>query len=110
VRKVVLAIGILGALAASEGLNRFGSMVAALKGGDAPFYSGMLAISVLGAGVLLLALFNVNRQWAKWLTFILLISSAGLMLAAPSFPVNIQIIVGLVISAAATLFIKNKER
>lgn len=108
-RKLVLIIGILGALAAAEGLNRFGSLVSAFKGGDAPIYSGMLGISVFGTGVLLLAVFNVERQWIKWLTFVMLIGSAGLMLAAPSFPVNIQIIAGLVISAAAILFIRKKK-
>ena len=34
--KIVLVVGILGAIAAVEGLNRFGGLVSAFGGGDPP--------------------------------------------------------------------------
>ena len=52
----------------------------------------MLVISVIGAGVLLLGLFNKSNKIIKWVMFVLLIGSAGLMLNAPAFSVNQQII------------------
>ena len=104
-KKIVLVIGILGALAAAEGLNRFGGLVSAFGGADAPIYMGMLIISVISAGVLLMSIFNKSNSIVKWLTFVLLLGSTGLMMAAPSFPVNIQIVVGLIAAAVACLFI-----
>ena len=44
IRKLVLIVGILGALTAAEGLNRFGGLVAAIGGADGPFYMGTLAV------------------------------------------------------------------
>jgi len=49
-------VGLLGGLAAAEGLNRFGSFVSAFDGARTSFYMGMLVISVIGVGVLLLGL------------------------------------------------------
>ena len=39
--KLILIVGILGSLAAAEGLNRFGSLVSAFEGADEPFYMVM---------------------------------------------------------------------
>ena len=102
-RKLILICGILGSLAAAEGLNRFGSLVAAFDGADAPFYMAMLLVSVLGAGVLLLALAGKSSRAVKWITFALFAGCIVLMLNAPSFPVNVQIFIGLIVVAGATL-------
>ena len=61
-KKIVIVIGVLGALAAAEGLNRFGGLVSAFGGGDAPIYMGMLIISVISAGVLLISIFNKSNK------------------------------------------------
>jgi hypothetical protein len=108
-KKIVIVIGVLGALAAAEGLNRFGGLVSAFGGGDAPIYMGMLIISVISAGVLLMSIFNKSNSIVKWLTFVLLLGSTGLMMAAPAFPVNVQIVVGLIAAAFACLFISKSE-
>ena len=104
-----MVVGILGALAAAEGLNRFGSFVSAFDGADSPFYMAMLVISVIGAGVLLLGIFNKSNKIIKWVMVILFLGSAGLMLNAPNLPVNMQIIIGLVVAAVATSFIRMKK-
>ena len=106
IKKIVLFIGMLGALAAAEGLNRFGSLISAFGGGDAPFYMGMLVISIISAGVLLMSIFNKSNNVVKWITFILLLGSAGLMTQAKAFPVNQQILLGLLVAAFSCFFIK----
>ena len=70
----------------------------------------MLVISVIGAGVLLLGLFNKSNKIIKWVMVVLFLGSAGLMLNAPNFPVNMQIIIGLVVAAVATGLIKTKAK
>ena len=110
IRKIILIAGCLAALAAAEGLNRFGGFVSALGGGDAPFYMTMLVISVVSAGVLILGFFNKSNTIVKWVMFVLSVGSAGMMLNAPSFPVNVQIVIGLVISAVAMVFIKIESK
>ena len=110
VNRVLLVVGILGALAAAEGLNRVSSFVSAFDGADSPFYMGMLVISVIGAGVLLLGLFNKSNKIIKWVTVVLFLGSAGLMLNAPNLPVNMQIIIGLVAAAVATILIRTKSK
>ena len=62
INKIILFFGMLGALAAAEGLNRFGSLVSAFGGADAPIYQFMLIIAMVGAGVLLLGLFNKSHK------------------------------------------------
>ena len=109
INRIIMVIGILGAIAAVEGLNRFGGFVSAFGGGDTPYYMAMLIISVIGAVVLLVAVFNKSHSVLKWVMVVLLIGSAGLMLNAPSFPVNMQIIVGLFVAALATGFIKTNK-
>ena len=105
-RKLILIIGILGALAAAEGLNRFGGLVAAFDGADAPFYMAMLVVSVIGAGVLLMGLVGKSSRVVKWITFAVFIACIALMANAPAFPVNVQIIFGLIVAAGATVFIR----
>jgi len=107
--RIIMVFGILGAIAAAEGLNRFGGLVSAFGGGDAPYYMAMLIVAAIGAVVLLAGLFNKTHVILKWVMFVLLIGSAGLMHNAPSFPVNIQIIVGLFAAALATGFIKTNK-
>ena len=70
----------------------------------------MLVISVIGAGVLLLGLFNKSNKIIKWVMVVLFLGSAGLMLNAPNFPVNMQIIIGLVVAAVATMCIRTKSK
>lgn len=108
-KKIVLILGIIGALLAAEGLNRIGSFVSAFGGEDSPFYQGALIISVLAAGMFLLALFNKSNSIIKWIVFSLLICCLGLMLNAPGFPVMNQIIGGLVFSIIACFFIKRTD-
>ena len=110
IKKIVMIIGILGALAAAEGLNRFGSLISAFGGGDAPFYMGMLVISIISAGVLLMGIFNKSNNIVKWITFVLLLGSAGLMTQAKAFPVNQQILLGLVVAAISCLFITKTNK
>ena len=110
IKKIALVIGILGALAAAEGLNRFGSLISAFGGGDSPFYTGMLAISILSAGVLLLSIFNKSNNIIKWTTFLLLLGSAGLKTQAKAFPVNQQIMLGLIFAAIALLFVTKNNK
>lgn len=105
-RRLILISGILGSLAAAEGLNRFGALVSAFEGADAPFYVAMLMVSVLGAGVLLLALAGKSSRAVKWVTVALFAGCLALMLNAPSFPVNVQIFIGLTVAAGATLWIR----
>ena len=107
IRKLILIVGILGALAAAEGLNRFGGLVSAMGGGDAPFYMVMLIVSVVGAGVLLLGLVGKSNRPVKWITFSVLVGCIALMANAPAFPVNMQIIIGLIVAAGATVFIRH---
>ena len=109
IKKIVLVIGIFGALAAAEGLNRFGGLISAFGGADAPFYMGMFVISILSAGVLLMSMFNKSNNIVKWATFVLLLGSAGLMTQAKAFPVTQQIMLGLVVAAVACLFISKSE-
>ena len=106
IRKLILVAGILGALAAAEGLNRFGGLVSAFGGADAPFYMAMLVASVIGAGVLLLALVGKSSRAVKWITFAVFVGSITLMANAPGFPVSVQIIFGLIVAAGATLWIR----
>ena len=111
--KIVLVVGILGALVAAEGLYRFFGFVSAMGGGDAPFYMGMLLISVIGAGVLLMNIFTKSNSIVKWFTFVLLLGSTGLMSLAPSSPLTSavvnQILVGLIVAAVACVFISKSE-
>ena len=106
IRKLILIVGILGALTAAEGLNRFGGLVSAFGGADAPFYMVMLIFSVLGAGILLLALVGKSNRAAKWITFAVFVGSIALMANAPGFPVSVQIIFGLIVATGATVFIR----
>jgi hypothetical protein len=108
-KKIMIILGIIGALLVAEGLNRVGGLVSAFGGGDAPFYQGALIISVLAAGMFLLALFNKSNSIIKWIVFSLLICCLGLMLNAPGFPVITQIIGGLVFSIIACFFIKRTD-
>ena len=105
-RKLIMIIGMLGALAAAEGLNRFGSLVSAFDGADAPFYMGMLVVSVIGAGVLLLGLVGKSNRAVKWITFFAFIGCIGLMMNAPGLPVNMQVILGLIVAACATALVR----
>ena len=108
INKIILFFGILGALAAAEGLNRFGSLVSTFGGADAPIYQFILIISMIGAGGWLLGLFNQSHKIAKWLMLVVILGCIGLMFAAPPFPVNIQIIVGLLVTAVSMVFIRTK--
>jgi len=109
-KKVVLILGIIGALIAAEGLNRIGSFVSAFGGEDSPFYLFSLIVAVFASGVLLLALFNKTNSIIKWITLVLLLGCCGMMMNAPGLPVMGQIIMGLIMAIIACLFIsKIKE-
>ena len=126
IRKLILTVGILGALAAAEGLNRFGGLVSAFGGVGAPFYIGMLIVSVLGAAVFLLVLIReiesrrqVGRLCRVCCLFRLdahtvsVLGAAVFLLMrrcrffdAPAFPVNIQILFGLAVATSATVWVR----
>ena len=61
--KIVLVVGILGAIAAVEGLNRFGGLVSAFGGGDAPFYTAMLIIAAIGVAIMYKLHYWVERRF-----------------------------------------------
>ena len=109
-KKIMIILGIIGALLVAEGLNRVGGLVSAFGGGDAPFYQFSLIAAVLASGVLLLALFNKTNSIVKWITFVLLLGCCGVMMNAPGLPVMEQIIMGLIMATIACLCInKTKE-
>jgi hypothetical protein len=109
-RKVAAGIGLLGTLAAAEGLNRFGSFVHAFRGSDASFYTTFLVVSVVAGAVLFAFILGKANFWVKWLTAVAVAGSAALMLAAPSFPVLIQIEIGLVLTLMGLLAVAPKKR
>ena len=109
INRIIMVIGILGAIAAAEGLNRFGGLVSTFGGEDTPYYMAMLIIAAVGAVVLLVAVFNKSHSVLKWVMVVLLLGSSGLMLNAPSVPVSNQIIIGLFNAALATGFIKTNK-
>ena len=109
-KRLIYIIGLLMSLLAAEGLNRIGSLVAAFKGADSSFYRMFLIVAIISAGVFFLALFIKISKIIKWLMFMALLISTGLMLNAPAFPVNQQIIVGLFLSALASLTIATNSQ
>jgi hypothetical protein len=97
-KKLPSVVGIVACLLAAEGLNRFGGLVSAFGGADTPFYMGMLVVSLICAVFFVLALVGKLSKIAKWLGAIGLLGSAALMLAAPNFPVNQQILFSLFVA------------
>ena len=97
-RKLIVVVGLVGALLAAEGLTRLSSLAGAFSGGDAPFYIAMLIISVVAAGVLLVSLFRPIAGWVKGLSLFGLICSAGLMVLVQNFPVSQQVLIGVVLA------------
>ena len=67
---------------------------------------GMLVVSVIGGGALLLGLVGKTGRAVKWITFAAFIACIALMANAPAFPVNMQIIFGLIVAAGATVWIR----
>ena len=106
IRKLILTVGILGALAAAEGLNRFGGLVSAFGGADVPFCMRMLIVSMLSAAVLMLALIGKSSRAVKRTTIVVFAACFVLMLNAPAFPVNIQILFGLAVATGATVWVR----
>ena len=109
VMKIVNIVGIIGAVLAAEGLNRFGGFISKFGGADAPFYEGMLYIALIGIAVLIASFFNRSHSILKWVMAVLLACSFALMLNAPAFPVNMQIMMGLFFATVATILINTKK-
>lgn len=109
-RRIMAVIGIIGTLLAAEGLSRFGSFVGALGGSDTLFYQLFLLVSLIAAGVLLLAVFGVVNPVIKWLTIALTIVSILMLLPAPALPVVMQAISGLVVAALALIFVRRRPK
>lgn len=103
-RKIAYVIGIIACLSAAEGLNRFGGFVSRLGGRDAPFYIGMLIASLFCAVLFILAWVNKLARIMKWIGLVCLLGSIALMLAAPAFPVNQQVIVSLIVAFICLIF------
>ena len=105
-RKIILIVGILGALAAAEGLNRFGGLVSVFGGADAPFYMVMLVVSVIGAGRLAVGArweIQSHREVGHLRRLYWLHPLDG---ERAGFPVSVQIIFGLIVAAGATVWIR----
>jgi hypothetical protein len=109
-KKIVYVIGILACLSAAEGLNRFGGLVLAFGGADAPFYTAMLIVSLICAALFILAWVDKLPKNAKWIGVIFLLACTALMLLAPAFPVNIQIIGSLVVAFLCLIFAKAQKK
>lgn len=109
IHKIILALGVVMAGLAAEGLNRFGGLVAALGGTDAELYLAFLLLSLIAIVVLILALFIALPGAVKWVMLMALVIASGLMLFAPNFPVTVQIVVGLIGAAVAMLAVPVRQ-
>ena len=105
IKKIFCGVGIASTLLAAEGLKRVGSLMAAINAADTPYYQAILYISIASAGVFLVSFFKEIPKIVKYLVTISLFASAGIMLAAPAFPVNQQIFAGLSVAALASFAI-----
>ncbi len=109
-KKILYVIGAVMAALAAEGLNRFGGLVAEFGGEDTGFYIVFLLIAIAAVVVFIVAFFKPIPELLKWLLFAGLLASSGLMLNAPNFPVTMQILLGLVVAALATLAIPGRPK
>ena len=103
-KKIISIIGIIASLLAAEGLHRFGSFIGVMKGGDTPFYMGILVVSLIIAMFFVLSMVGKLAKIAKWLGVLLLIASIVLMGFAPMLPVNVQIFVSLGVALLCMIF------
>lgn len=88
-------VGLIGAVLAAEGLNRFGSFVAAVGGGDAPLYTGALLVALFDVGVLGAALLKKPvRSEVKWTAVALTVPAFLVLLLGPGLPVVVQAMLG----------------
>ena len=106
VTKVGIIVGILAALAAAEGSNRFGSFVSAFGGSDGGFYTMFLIISIVSAGVLLAHFFNKKNSILNYVMVALNAISVILLLGAPMLGVVVQIFIGMIATAACLLVVQ----
>lgn len=106
----MIVVGLLGALLSAEGLNRLSALVGAFKGTDAPFYQGMLVVSVIAAGTLLVSLFHPVARWLKVLLLLGLLACGFMMSFAPNFPVAQQIIAGIAIAFLGALAVPTPKK
>ena len=104
VRKILSIIGILACLSAAEGLHRFGGFIEAMGGQDAPFYMGILIVSLVAAVFFILALVGKLSGLMKWLAVVVLAASTGLMFIAPALPVIGQIGFSLMAAVLCMIF------
>lgn len=109
-KKILYVLGAVMAAIAAEGLNRFGGLVAEFGGEDTGFYIVFLLIAIAAVVVFIVAFFKPIPKLVKWLLFAALLASSGLMLNAPNFPVTVQILLGLVVAALATLALPGKAK
>ncbi len=110
IMKALWGLGVICALVAAEGLNRFGGFIAAIGGSDSSFYMSFLIVSVLAAIAFVVAYFRPIPALVKWVLFAALVISTGLMLMAPFFPVTSQILGGLGLSAILSLTLPVKAK
>jgi hypothetical protein len=106
---IVDIVGILACLLATDGLHRFGRLVAAFGGEDAPFYTTMFIISLLTIILFILSLIGKLNKIAKWIGVVLLAGCTLLMLVAPQFPVTNQIFVGFIVGTVCLFFARIKR-
>jgi biotin transporter BioY len=106
ITKVGIIVGILAALAAAEGSNRFGSFVSAFGGSDGGFYTMFLIISIVSAGALLAHYFNKKNSILNYALVALNAISVILLLGAPMLGVVIQIFAGMIITIICLLIVQ----
>ena len=63
ITKIAMGIGIIAALLAAEGSNRFGSFVSAFGGSDGGFYTMFLIISIVTANFFARNILSLIMSW-----------------------------------------------
>lgn len=106
ITKIAMGIGIIAALLAAEGSNRFGSFVSAFGGSDGGFYTMFLIISIVTAGVLLGHFFGKKHSIINYVMVVLNAISALLLLGAPMIGVVMQIFLCMIIAGICLLVVQ----
>ena len=106
--KILPVVGIIFALVAAEGANRFGSLVSAFGGGDTPFYILFLIVSIISAGAFLGILFGRSNKWIRYGLIVLNVISGVLLLGGPAFPVVYQMLLGMAVTSVCLILCKEK--
>lgn len=107
-KKIVPVVGILFALAAAEGSNRFGGLVSAFGGADSSLYMMFLIVSIISAGAFIGILLGKSNKLFRYGLIVLNIISVVLLLNAPALDVVYQIVGGMAVTSIC-LFLCKEE-